>query len=151
MNKKEVREGNRDYNQNKIDFKKHELVKLETFTMKSWNESMSDLFIFDYVYLWFLFSFMIGFMIIMIYYANKTDNWEKTIAETGSTNSRLDALYQSATWWDLAKGRIHTNFLFFVPVMFVKDLFVLISAGLRGVRIRSGIFMTYLVIDFIAF
>ena len=35
MNKKEVYQSIKDYNHNKIDFKKRELVKLEGFTMKS--------------------------------------------------------------------------------------------------------------------
>ena len=151
MNKKEIMQANRDYTENKVDFKKRELVKLETFTMKSWNESMSDLFLFDYVYLWLGYMAMIIFAILMIYYADKTDRWEATIAQSGSSDSRLHTLHRAAFWWDFNKGGMLVVFWCSAPMMFTKDLFVIISAGLRGVKIRSRTFIIYVVIDVVAF
>ena len=151
MNKKEINQANKDYIENKIDFKKRELVKLETFTMKSWNESMSDLFLFDYVYLWLAYMGMIVMSILMIYYADKVERWENTIAQSGSSNSRLDTMHTAARWWDFCKGGMLLVFWCSAPMMFTKDLFVIISAGLRGVKIRSRTFIIYVVIDLVAF
>ena len=151
MNKKEILLGLKDNIQNKIDFKRHELVKLESFTMKSWNESMSDIFLFDYVYLWLGYFVMIYFAIRMIYYADKIERWEATIAQSGSSQSRLDTLNEAAALWDESSAFLLSVTYCSAPMMFIKDLFVIISAGLRGVRIRSSTFIIYVIIDLVAF
>ena len=151
MNKKEILLGLKDNIQNKIDFKRHELVKLESFTMKSWNESMSDIFLFDYIYLWLGYFVMIYFAIRMIYYADKIERWEATIAQSGSSQSRLDILSEASNSWNYYRSGLLVVIFCSAPMMFTKDLFVIISAGLRGVKIRSGTFIIYVIIDVVAF
>ena len=132
-----------------MDFKKRELVKLEMFSIKSWMENMSNIFWSDYVYLGIIIVSMTLFAIYQIHFRQKGEQNYRDIQTLGATNEREYELWSNYRY---ARDFIVYNIFFFVgPQMITKDLFVILSAYLRGVKIRSSTFKIYFIIDLIVF
>ena len=132
-----------------MDFKKRELVKLEMFSIKSWMENMSNIFWSDYVYLGIIILLMTLMAIYQIHFRQKGEQNYRDIQTLGATNEREYELWSNYRYArDLKFFQI---FYFVGPQTLIKDLFVILSAYLRGVKIRSSTFKIYFIIDLIVF
>ena len=132
-----------------MDFKKRELVKLEIFSIKGWMENMSNIFWSDYVYLGIIFVWMTFYGIYQTHFRQKGDQNYRDIQTLGPTNDREYELWSNYRYViDLYLTPI---FYCVGPQTFIKDLFVILSAYLRGVKIRSSTFKIYFILDLIVF
>ena len=132
-----------------MDFKKRELVKLEMFSIKSWMENMSNIFWSDYVYLGIIILLMTLMAIYQIHFRQKGEQNYRDIQTLGPTNEREYELWSNYRYArDL---KFFPIFYFVGPQTLIKDLFVILSAYLRGVKIRSSTFKIYFIIDLIVF
>ena len=125
-----------------MDFEKRELVKLETFSIKGWMDSMSDIFLFDYVYLGIIFLMMTLWGTLQIYYFKRGQKYYDELTTIGFSEHRE---YHMWTNYRLARDFIINGIFYAVgPQIIAKDFFVILSAYLRGVKIRSSTFKKYI-------